>query len=233
MNKCPRCSTYVPVEQSFCQNCGASMSEQPETTAQRGNSTAPNNLAETIAVPPGAFNVPTSNPSIPPPPPAYAPTQYSPNPSTYPAAPPPAPYPATGTQSYPPPAPTSQNSYQAAPQQQHQTDAPNYNPLPQGNFADQTPRKSRTGLYIGLGIGAVVLLGIVASVILIAVLALNSSANNNTPNVNNTNISRNQNAANTANANQSNRNGASTSNSGGRNDEDADSVNDQPISDRK
>jgi len=203
------------------------MSEQPDTTAQRGQSTAPNNLAETIAVPSGAFSSPPSNPSTPPP--AYAPTQYNSNPSPYPASSPPT-YPAaTGTSSYPSPAPPSQQPYQAMPQQQHQTDAPNYNPMPMSNIAAQAPRKSRKGLYIGLGIGGVVLVGIVASVILILALAL-SSADNNSPNVNNANISRNQNAAN---ANSANRNGAVATNQGGRNNEDPDSANDQPISDRK
>jgi len=195
MNKCQKCGTYVPVEQEFCQNCGAPMTPEAQTR-QQGSSSA-NNLAETIAVP--------STPQhTQPQPPGATTGRHTPpgnvsNPNSYDNMPP---------TSFPPPP------------------AHNYNAP-----AVAAPAKSRTGLYIGIGLGALVLGGILLVAVIGAFFLFASDSENRNANVvvNNSNA----NSRPVANNNSRSSNTNSSASTAGQNAEDPESANDRPITDRK
>ncbi len=196
MNKCQKCGTYVPIEQEFCQNCGAPMT--PEAEARRQGASSANNLAETIAVP--------SMPQH---------TQPQPPGAT------------TGRQT--PPGDTSNpNSYGNVP-------PTSFPPPPAHNYNAPTaaaPAKSRTGLYIGLGLGALVLGGILLVSVIGALFYFASDSENRNANVI-ANNNANANNRSVANNNSRSSNTNSSASTAGRNAEDPESANDRPITDRK
>ena len=192
MNKCQKCGTYVPVEQEFCQNCGAPMTTEAQTRRQ-GSSSA-DNLAETIAVP-------------------STPQHTQPQP------------PGATTGRHTPPGNTSNpNSYGNVPPTSFPPPAHNYNAVP-------APTKSRTGLYIGLGLGALVLGGILLVAVLGTFFYFASDSENRNANVVVSNSNANSRPAANNNSRPSNTN--SSTSVTGRNAEDPESVNDRPITDRK
>lgn len=193
MNKCQKCGAYVPMEQDFCQNCGAPMT--PEAERLKHGPAAAKNLAETIAAP--------SAPQTMPQPPGattgapHAPPGHTSNPNDYNSMPPPQ-------TSFPPP-------------------ALNY------NVPAAAPAKSRTGLYIGLGVGALVLGGVLLFTMLGALVYFASDSENTNVAASNRNTS----SPPAANNNNSRANSNSSLYTGGQNAEDPESANDRPITDRK
>ena len=194
MEKCQRCGTLVPSEQAFCQNCGATMRMADAGGAQPSSG----NLAPTIAGP--AAMPPQTNPQ------GFGQTgggfgQSSAGNQGYGSAPPPPPY---GGSSAPPP----YGGSSPPPQPSLATFHPGPSNMPPA-------KKSRTGLYIGLGVGALLLAGIVVigAGALIYSLSSASNTNNQTNQVNNTRAANTTNNTSGNNSTRNNRNGAADTSS--------------------